>query len=190
MAKQVILIHSKNIERDINILKKYTSVKEYEPYKEVRGYGHEGQWYLLIMGDSLNWKSITNKHKINYLDSFSVKSIKPFFVKIIKCSEYCIENQKFIGRIMQVMIDPVNNSYYSIYPPLPIQIRCNSDGNYSRDGYTYGIAVKDCIRTDEKSEKIIADEWKRFKKSLPNKPPTHFTLKSLNSLNKIIFTTN
>ena len=186
--KQAILIHSFDIERDIKLLKKYTSVKEYEPYKEVRGAGFDGgQWHLLIMGASLNWKLICDKHKINYPDiSFNIKSIKPFFVKVIKCSNYCKNNKDFIGKTMQVMIDPINSSYYSIYPPLPIQILCNNDGNYSRKGYTYGIAVDDCVKTSVNLEKFISDEWKIFLKSLPKKAPNHFTLKSLHAINKII----
>ncbi len=189
MGKQAILIHSKNIIRDIYILKQYASVKEYELYKEVRGAYHDGQWHLLIVGKNLNWTSICRKHKINHPGKenvFSINQIKPFFIKVIKCSKYCLENKELVGKTMQVIIDPVNSAFYKIYPPLPIQIVCNNDGNYSRKGYIYGVAVEDCIRTSFKIEKIVSDEWKRFKKSLPAKVPAHITLKAIHSINKII----
>lgn len=52
MTKQVILIHSHNIERDKAILEKYSTVHEHEQYKkEVRGRWH-GQWHLLIVEEN------------------------------------------------------------------------------------------------------------------------------------------
>lgn len=71
------------------------------------------------------------------------------------------------------MIDPANDQWYLIYPPLPIQQLCDSDGNYSREGYVYGIHINDCIRTSNKNEKLIADEWNKFKRALPKKAPQH-----------------
>lgn len=84
------------------------------------------------------------------------------------------------------MIDPVNDQYYSIYPPLPIQKLCHSDGNYSRKGYLYGIRIDDCIRVNNKDKKLITNEWIKFKKSLPKQIPKHLTLKSLHKLNEIV----
>jgi hypothetical protein len=185
--KQAILIHSNNFERDKGIIEKYSTVREHEQYKEVRGYGYKGQWHLLIVEEN-NWDKITKKHKINYFHSFNASKTKPFFVKVTKCSPFCYtENKQLIGKIMQVMIDPVNDHYYLIYPPLPIQKLCNSDGNYSRKGLIYGIAVNDCIRTNEKDEKLITEEWIKFRKSLPKKVPQHLTLKSLHKLNELCF---
>lgn len=184
--KQAILIHSRDIEEDKSILQKYSRVKEYEPYKEVRGHGYEGQWHLLI-AEKNNWEKICKKHKINYHHTFNPNKLKPFFVKITKCSHFCYsENKTLIGKTMQVMIDPVNDQYYKIYPPLPIQKLCNSDGNYSRKGYIYGISVEDCIRVNSKNEKLIADGWIKFKKSLSKKYPQHLTLKSLHKLNELV----
>lgn len=186
MTKQAILIHSQDIERSKSILVKYSSVKEYEPYKEVRGHAHNGQWHLLMVKKN-NWDKICKKHNINYFHSFTQNKVKPFFVKVTKCSSFCYpENKSLIGKTMQVMIDPVNNQYYSIYPPLPIQKLCNGDGNYSRKGYIYGIHTDDCIRINSKNEKLIAGEWIKFKKQLPKKAPQHMTLKSIHKLNELI----
>lgn len=184
--KQAILIHSQNFERDKAILEKYSTVHEHEQYKEVRGHGHDGQWHLLIVEEN-DWGKICKKHKLNYHYNFSERKTKPFFVNVTKCSSFCYpENKSLIGKTMQVMIDPVNDQYYLIYPPLPIQKLCNSDGNCSRKGYIYGIAVNDCIRTNNKNEKLIADEWNKFKKALPKKAPQHLTLKSLHKLNGLV----
>lgn len=184
--KQAILIHSQNIERDKTTLEKYSTVKEYEPYKEVRGHGHEGKWHLLIVEEN-NWEKICKKHKINYHYTFSEIKMKPFFVKVIKCSPFCYpENKTLIGKTMQVMIDPVNSQYFSIYPPLPIQKLCHNDGNYSRKGYIYGIHINDCVKTSNKNEKLIADEWNKFKRVLPKKAPHHFTLKSIHNLIELV----
>lgn len=185
--KQAILIHSQNFERDKSILEKYSTVREHEQYKEVRGHGHNGQWHLLIV-EKNDWAKICKKHKLNYHATFSERQTKPFFVKVIQCSPFCYtENKTLVGKTLQVMIDPVNNQYYSIYPPLPIQKLCHSDGNYSRKGYIYGVAVKDCVKTNYKNEKLIAEEWIKFKKSLPKKAPQHLTLKSLHKLNELCF---
>lgn len=190
--KQAILITSKNIENAKLVLQKYSSikVKEYEPYSQLSGFGYNrDKWYLLIVEkNDWDWEDICKKHRIDYHDSFSMNKIKTFFVKVIKCSVFCYpENKTLIGKIMQVMIDPVNTQYYLIYPPLPIQQLCHSDGNYSRKGYIYGVHVADCIKTDDKNEKLIAEEWIKLKESLPDKAPKHLTIKSLHELNKLLF---
>lgn len=150
--KQAILIYSQNFKKDKAVLEKYSTVREHKHYKKVRGYGHEGQWHLLVVEEN-DWGKICKKHKINYHQTFSEQDVNPFFVKITKCSPFCYPaNKTLIGKTMQVMIDPVNSKYYLIYPALPIQQLCHSDGNYNRKGYIYGIYINDCIRVKNNSE--------------------------------------
>lgn len=186
MKTQAILIHSSNFKKDKSTLEKYSTVKEYKPFNEVRGHSHNGQWYLLIV-EKNNWEKICKKHRINYHQTFLTSSIKPFFVKVTKCSPFCYSaNKKLIGKTIQVMIDPVNSQYYLIYNPLPIQKLCHSDGNYSRSGFIYGIHIDDCILVKPGKQSIIEAEWKGFKKSLPKNAPEHLTIKLLNKLNQLI----
>ena len=109
------------------------------------------------------------------------KELIPFFVKVLKRSPFTYkENKDWVGKIVQVTIDPVNSAYYLFYPKLPIQELCDSDGRYSRKGYIYGLAVVDCeIIINPKAEERINEAWEQFKKELPQKAPIHFTLNSL-----------
>jgi hypothetical protein len=120
------------------------------------------------------------------------KELNPFFVKVLKRSSFTYqENKKWVGKIVQVTIDPINPAYYLFYPPLPIQQLCKSDGNYSRKGYIYGLAVCDCeVITNPDKESCINEAWEQFKKELPVKAPDHFTLKSLSKLRSELTDTN
>lgn len=190
MKKEVLFIVSNNILRDIAILEKYSPVKEYEPYIEVRGFsdtGYNSHLLILSQNGSTNWADICKKHDINLMKSFTTSQIKPFYVLVTKCSKFCPQNKIFIGKKMQVMLDPINNSYYKIYPPSYIQKLCNSDGNYTRKGNTYGLAVDDCVILKKDTVQEMVDiEWNNLKKLMPKKAPANLTLDLINKIKGLL----
>lgn len=112
---------------------------------------------------------------------------KVFYVKVLQCTNPTYDYSNLVGKIFSVIKDPINNVWYNFEPELPINALCKADGNYSRDGFLYGVMRKDCeVITDLKTEKTLSALWRQFRKELSTKPPTHLTANKLNRLVGII----